>query len=119
VFYTIGQRHGLGIGGGQAFYVVGKDIAKNTVYVTANPEDLELETSEFALTGAHWIAGAPATGRTYQLRSRHRADLINGQLMPLPDGYAVHLVRPERAITPGQSAVVYYGDLVLGGGIIV
>jgi tRNA-specific 2-thiouridylase len=118
VFYTTGQRHGLGIGGGRAFYVVDKDMSTNTVYVTSDPVSLELETDHFAITQPHWINQAPELGRAYQIRSRYRADLIDGQLTATPGGYEVQLVRPERAITPGQSAVVYDGDFVLGGGTI-
>lgn len=119
VFYTTGQRHGLGIGGGDPYYVTSKDVATNTVYVTADPQDLQLETSKFKLGQIHWIQAAPTPGRTHQLRSRHRAELNDCTLEPGPGGtYAVHLSRPERAITPGQSAVVYDGRTVLGGGIV-
>jgi tRNA-specific 2-thiouridylase len=118
-FYTTGQRHGLGIGGGEPYYVTGKDMASNTVYVTANAVDLELESADFIITQAHWINAAPQPGRIYQLRSRHRAALIDCSIEPADSGtYRVHLARPERAITPGQSAVIYDGNLVLGGGII-
>ncbi|MDB5178688.1 MAG: mnmA [Patescibacteria group bacterium] len=118
VFYTIGQRHGLGIGGGTPYYVVGKDIAANTVYVTGDPSDLELETDAFAIEQTHWIGERPQEGRAYQIRTRYRAGLIDGQLTPASGGYQVQLVRSERAVTPGQSAVIYDGDRVLGGGSI-
>jgi tRNA-uridine 2-sulfurtransferase len=114
LFYTHGQRHGLGIGGGRPFYVIGTDIATNTVFVTDDPVDPVLETDHFTLTQTHWILGAPESGRTYQVRSRHRADLINCTIAH----DEVRMVRPERAVTPGQSAVIYDGDTVLGGGII-
>jgi tRNA-specific 2-thiouridylase len=118
LFYTHGQRHGLGIGGGTPYYVTGKDVASNTVFVTGDPTDLDLETDRFAISHAHWIDAPPEPGRIYQVRTRYRADLIDAQLVASPQGYAVTLVRPERAVTPGQSAVVYDGDLVLGGGMI-
>jgi tRNA-specific 2-thiouridylase len=119
VFYTIGQRHGLGIGGGQPFYVVAKDMAANTVYVTADPSDLELDGDQFDLEQAHWINGAPKPGQTYQIRSRYRAALIDGALEPVGQGWKVQLAHAERAISPGQSAVIYDGDRVVGGGLIV
>jgi len=118
IFYTNGQRHGLGIGGGTPYYVTGKDVSSNTVFVTGNPDDLELESDHFNLGQCHWIDASPVGGRVYQIRSRYRADLIDGQLTKTASGYAVQLIRPERAITPGQSAVVYDGEFVLGGGII-
>ncbi|MDF2461610.1 MAG: transposon TnsE [Candidatus Saccharibacteria bacterium] len=114
LFYTHGQRHGLGIGGGKPFYVTGKDVATNTVFVTDDPADLELESDTFRLEQLHWIDSAPAPDRTYQCRTRHRADLIDCRV----DGATVTLDHPERAVTPGQSAVIYDGDTVLGGGII-
>ena len=119
VFYTTGQRHGLGIGGGTPYYVVGKDVAANAVFVTDNPADLELEAAEFTLEQPHWIGEAPEPGRTYAVRARYRADLIPGTVTETtPGAYHVTLERPERAVTPGQSAVIYDHDRVLGGGII-
>ncbi|HEY6737197.1 MAG TPA: tRNA 2-thiouridine(34) synthase MnmA [Candidatus Saccharimonadia bacterium] len=116
IFYTIGQRHGLGIGGGRPLFVIGKDLAINTVYVTADPADLQLHTDAFTLEQLTWINGAaPAADRTYQFRLRHRGDLIPGTLCATG---AVKLERPERAVAAGQSAVIYDGELVLGGGII-
>ncbi|HUD10903.1 MAG TPA: tRNA 2-thiouridine(34) synthase MnmA [Candidatus Saccharimonadia bacterium] len=118
LFYTNGQRHGLGIGGGTPYYVTGKDIHANTVYVTGDPSDLELETDRFKMEHAHWINQPPVKGQVYQVRSRYRADLVDARLTETPDGYLVQLVRAERAVTPGQSAVVYDGDIVVGGGLI-
>ena len=127
LFYTHGQRHGLGLGGGRPYYVIRTDVAANTVSVTADPADLELETDTFTIGQLNWIGETPQPGQVYQVRARHRADLIDAQLKPIsvPQAtdtvgqYRVTLVRPERAIAPGQSAVIYDGDLVLGGGIII
>jgi tRNA-specific 2-thiouridylase len=118
VFYTIGQRHGLGIGGGHPYFVIAKDIATNTVHVTDDPADLELESDQFKINQIQWINGAPDTDQIYQVRSRYRADLIDAKLTKTDEGYDIQLTAPERAITSGQSAVIYDGDLVLGGGII-
>ncbi len=132
LFYTHGQRHGLGIGGGRPYYVTRTNVATNTVYVTADPADLELASDHFALTNIHWINQTPTPDTPYQLRARHRAELIpatvtpqpavapiSATVTPAPIGYDVHLTRPERAVTPGQSAVIYATDgRVLGGGII-
>ncbi len=115
VYYTIGQRHGLGIGGGQPLYVTAKDMATNTVYVTDEPIDGSLERDEFRLVDTHWIGIAPVPGRVYQIRTRYRAVLIDGTIDA--DGL-VRLVQPERAVTAGQSAVLYDGDVVVGGGFI-
>ncbi|GAC1371810.1 MAG: tRNA 2-thiouridine(34) synthase MnmA [Candidatus Saccharimonadales bacterium] len=120
IFYTTGQRHGLGIGGGRPYYVTGKDMATNTVFVTADPGDADLETDYCTLTQIHWISAEPQPSQTYQLRSRHRAELVDCTLEPAQSGeYLAKLSRPERALTPGQSAVIYDGKVVLGGGILV
>ncbi len=116
VFYTIGQRQGLGIGGGGPYYVTGKGMATNTVYVTDDPSDLDLEADHFILDQLHWISRPPSATQVYQFRSRHRAELIDGRIDSSGD---VTLVRPERAITAGQSVVVYDSEVVLGGGIII
>jgi tRNA-uridine 2-sulfurtransferase len=121
IFYTHGQRHGLGIGGGRPFYVTGKDLTTNTVYVTADPVDAQLAATQFELADLAWVSGtAPDFTHAYQLRARHRGGLIPARLTPAADGrLAVTLHRPERAVTPGQSAVLYHGELVLGGGVVV
>lgn len=118
LFYTIGQRHGLDVGGGFPYYVVGKDMAKNEVYVTTDLQDERLWRRHLNLTSVHWINAMPPTGR-YQVRTRYRAPLVDCEL--LFEGDAVRLVLADevRAITPGQSAVLYDGQRVLGGGIVV
>ena len=121
-FYTIGQRHGLGVGGGRPYYVMGKDIKTNTVFVTDNPAADTLHRAEFLIDSPHWIDQKPKPKKTYQLRMRYRGNLIDGQLIAIGlypiAKYRVELSEPERAVTPGQSAVVYEGEQVLGGGVI-
>jgi len=116
-FYTIGQRHGLAIGGGKPYYVVSKDMASNTVYVTDDPTDLALEATTFTISDPHWLGELP-TERTFQIRTRYRAEAIAGKVSSVEGGYRIELEHPERAVSPGQSAVVYDGERVLGGGFI-
>ena len=115
IFYTIGQRHGLNVGGGLPYYVVGKDTGKNEVYVTTDLNDKNLWSKQLTLTDIHWINGRPEAGKKYQVRTRYRAPLVDCWL----DGDKLLLDEEVRAITPGQSAVLYDGDRVLGGGIII
>lgn len=119
IFYTIGQRHGLDVGGGLPYYVVGKDMAKNEVYVTTNLDDSKLWTNELALTDVHWINKSPQTGKTYQIRTRHRAALVPGTIEDTGKRLVIKLTDEIRAATPGQSAVVYDDQIVLGGGVLV
>lgn len=119
VFYTIGQRHGLGIGGGKPYYVTSKDMATNTVYVTADPNDLSLEKTAFGLEQTHWIGDEPEPGKTYQVRIRHGGRLTSCKLEPTEGGeWRVVMAEPERAVAAGQSAVIYDAEAVLGGGLI-
>lgn len=120
LFYTIGQRQGLGVGGGLPYYVVGKDMAKNEVYVTTDLQDARLWSSEFRLTDVHWINDAPDGSAQLQVRTRYRAELSNmSGLHQLDDGtWNVVLYDEVRALTPGQSAVIYAGERCLGGGIV-
>lgn len=121
IFYTIGQRQGLGVGGGMPYYVTAKDMNKNEVYVTTNLDDKRLWYKELELKDVHWINDVPAKGAKVQIRTRHRAPLVNGTLDIAPSGKGtldVALQDEIRAATPGQSAVIYQGDLVLGGGIL-
>ena len=113
IFYTLGQRHGLGLGGGLPYYVIGKDMEKNEVYVTRDLNDESLWKKEILLSSIHWINGAPEEGE-YQVRVRHRAPLITASL----SGNTLELSEPQRAITAGQSVVLYKGEQCLGGGIV-
>lgn len=119
VFYTIGQRHGLEVGGGLPYYVIAKDMAKNIVYVTTNLADDNLWRNELKLDQLHWINHAPDAEKAYKVRTRHRAKLIDCKFLNLTGDLATLLLtEPERAIAPGQSAVVYDGDRVVGGGVL-
>ena len=116
IFYTLGQRHGLDVGGGLPYYVAGKDMAKNEVYVTINLNDDNLWRTEIELTDLHWIGGQPSTpDQPLVARLRHRGQLKACTLR----GTTLHLQDPERAVAPGQSAVIYSGQVCLGGGIVV
>ncbi len=118
IFYTIGQRHGLNVGGGLPYYVIGKDMDKNEVYVTTDINDKRLWNQEIKLTDVHWINGEPEDV-TVQVRARHRAPLIDGTMDSASDSLLDLSLKDEiRALTPGQSAVLYQGDVVIGGGII-
>ncbi len=119
IFYTIGQRHGLDVGGGFPYYVIGKDMAKNEVYVTTDIADERLWHKELTLTNEHWINKKPADGKILQVRTRHRAALVECTVGYTFIGLTLKLKDEIRALTPGQSAVLYDGSHVLGGGIIV
>ncbi len=118
IFYTLGQRHGLDLGGGLPYYVVGKDMDKNEVYVTTDLNDQALWKKDVQLGAVHWINDVPTAG-TYQIRVRHRAPLISADLMTTDDGVALQLHDDQRAIASGQSVVIYDGEVCLGGGIVV
>lgn len=117
IFYTLGQRHGLDVGGGLPYYVVGKDMDKNEVYVTTNLNDETLWRDTVRLQSIHWINSQPQPGE-YQIRIRHRAPLTNTTLVFADDGVSLTLHDQQRAITAGQSVVIYDGDVCLGGGIV-
>lgn len=120
IFYTIGQRHGLELGGGLPFYVTGKDMKKNIVYVTTDLQDEKLWSRELQLTNVHWINGEPKKKDRLMVRIRHRAKLIPVKLLNKSSNFwKAELEEEVRALTPGQSAVFYSGDLCLGGGIVI
>ncbi len=118
IFYTIGQRHGLDVGGGLPYYVIGKDMAKNQVFVTNNIDDKNLWHKEFALSSLHWINQPPKNGQKLSVRTRHRAPLEQCVIKLDGQKAIIKLDGQLRALTPGQSAVLYDDDHVLGGGII-
>lgn len=122
LFYTIGQRHGLNVGGGLPYYVIGKDMAKNEVYVTTDLQDPKLWTNRLTITSPHWINDAPSQYQ-YYVRTRYRAPLIQCSLSLEGDNWQIRMDEDVRALTPGQSAVVYEsadsGYRVVGGGIVI
>ena len=119
LFYTIGQRHGLDVGGGLPYYVVGKDMAKNEVYVTTDLQDNRLWRSELRLGALHWINDPPANASNCKVRTRYRAPLVDCVVTVQADNAILQLAEQVRAITPGQSAVLYDGERVVGGGIVI
>lgn len=118
IFYTLGQRHGLDLGGGLPYYVVGKDIDKNEIYVTTDLNDNNLWKNKITLSDIHWINEVPTDGK-YKIRIRHRAPLVDAKIVKNNNELNLTLDNPERAIAPGQSVVIYDGDVCLGGGIII
>ena len=114
IFYTLGQRHGLELGGGLPYYVVGKDMDANIVYVSQNLQDETMWRNEVKLENIHWINEAPSDGTNIQVRIRHRAPLVPAVLQ----GQTLRFDDAQRALTPGQSAVLYIDDACLGGGIL-
>jgi tRNA-specific 2-thiouridylase len=127
-FYTIGQRHGLEVGGGLPYYVVGKDIKKNEICVTTDLQDKRLWSREVRFTSVHWINGEPGKDQKLKVRLRHRAELIDVKMLnpsttfrtgKSDDFWIAELDEEVRALTPGQSAVFYSGAECLGGGIVV
>lgn len=123
IFYTIGQRHGLDIGGGLPYYVTGKDMKKNIVYVTRDLQNQLLWSSKIKLTQLHFLSDLLNTIDNYtelRIRIRYRAPLIDvlSIVKEKDNNWIVNLKDEVRAISVGQSAVFYYKDTVLGGGII-
>ncbi len=117
IFYTIGQRHGLDVGGGLPYYVVGKDMAKNEVYVTTDLNDKGLWSRKCVLTSLHWIKSVSETVEGLKVRTRHRGELTEAIFDAKTS--TMSLSADIRGLSPGQSAVFYHDDTCLGGGIIV
>ncbi len=118
IFYTLGQRHGLDVGGGLPYYVVGKDMDKNEVYITTDLNDASLWKNTVELSNVHWINEGPQEG-TYDIRVRHRAPLVKAHLRYENDIIVLTLENAERAVAAGQSVVLYDNNVCLGGGIVI
>jgi tRNA-specific 2-thiouridylase len=115
--YTIGQRRGLGIAWPQPLYVVGIDAENRRVLVG---EQEHLERRELTLHGVNWSSGeTPDEAIRARCRIRYRHQEVPALITPLSEGRAkVVFDEPQRGVTPGQAAVFYDGDRVLGGGWI-
>lgn len=116
-YYTIGQRSGLGLGGGP-WYVVQKDIEKNIVYISG--EDFSQRArNKFNVTKFNWILEEPTFKRNLLVKIRHGAKFINCELDLDTNGNGkVKLEKPDQGIAPGQFAVFYDDNICLGGGVI-
>lgn len=112
-YYTIGQRHGLDIrDGGGPYYVIATDIRKNTVTV-GTPEQLSGTTAR--LVGMNWFGPRPKSTERISVKIRYRT---RAHPAHIDSRGKVHFSVPVRAVTPGQSAVLYKGSRLLGGGVI-
>ncbi len=125
MYYTLGQRQGLGIGGSQGgngdpWYVVGKDLDNNILIVAQGHDHPLLLRSELTASQLNWIAGRP-TSLPFRCMAKTRyrqADQACTMTELDTDRCHIHFEQPQRAITPGQSVVFYRGDECLGGGVI-
>ncbi|HUI70023.1 MAG TPA: tRNA 2-thiouridine(34) synthase MnmA [Spirochaetia bacterium] len=115
--YTIGQRKGLGVGGGEPLYVTAIDAKTNTI--VAGPES-RLYRSRLTLRSVNWVSReGPHEPIRVGARIRYRNPEAPAVVTPLPDGgVSVDFDEPQRAVAPGQMAVFYDGDVLLGGGPI-
>ena len=125
-YYTLGQREGLHIGGVRGrmdapWYVVGKEIENNVLYVDQGHDSPWLQSTMLRSEKAHWIAvTAPAAAFTCTAQTRYRQANEACDVQVLDDGSLhVHFARPQRAVTPGQSLVLYDGEVCLGGAVIL
>ena len=119
IFYTLGQRHGLYLGGGLPYYVVGKDVQQNIVYVSRNLNAPDLWTQTLRLEDVLWRPTLPPAALlgadgALQVRLRHRAPLLPARWQ----GSQLHFAQPVKRPAPGQSAVFYRNGECLGGGIV-
>mgnify|MGYP006279505621 CR=1 FL=1 len=145
-FYTLGQRKGIGIGGtrsgsGEPWFVAAKRLESNTLVVVQGHDHPLLCARTLVAGDTHWIAGSPPdVARTYGAKTRYRQADATCRFGPLPVGhrdsqsgrgdgdphaqdpadalFSLQFDTPQWAVTPGQSAVVYDGEVCLGGGVI-
>ncbi len=139
-FYTLGQRQGLGIGGVKAtgaelkavqargqrgvgehtpWFVARKDMERNTLWVVQGHDHPWLQSRALQADAASWVAGTPPADGALSAKTRYRQADAPCELRKLEEGrFELRFPEPQWAVTPGQSAVVYDGDVCLGGGVI-
>jgi len=124
MYYTLGQRRGLGIGGrgdGSRWFVIGKDLEKNQLVVVQGEDHPGLYSTVCRAEEVTWVGDAPIrdgeTGR-FSARYRYRQSDQPVEVTREGDSLLIRSLVPQRAVTPGQSAVLYDGDVCLGGGIV-
>jgi tRNA-specific 2-thiouridylase len=129
-FYTLGQRQGLGIGGlkekgaqrgggkHSPWYVARKDMLSNTLWVVQGHEHPWLLSEALEAADASWCAGRAPNDGAYGNKSRYRQADASSHLTVRTDGFSLSFPNAQWAVTPGQSAVMYDGEVCLGGGVI-
>lgn len=124
MYYTLGQRRGLGIGGsgdGRSWFVIGKDLEQNRLLVAQGEDHPMLYATRARGTDVTWIGEAPmAEGETLRCQARFRYRQADQPVEVCCRGGAmeIHALTRQRAITPGQSCVLYQGEICLGGCIV-
>ena len=129
-FYTLGQRQGLGIGGVKdkkaprgggehlPWFVARKDLERNALVVVQGHEHPWLQYRSLQADDISWVAGEAPRAGGYGAKTRYRQSDSPCALDPLPGGFSLLFAQPQWAVTPGQSAVLYDGEVCLGGGVI-
>jgi tRNA-specific 2-thiouridylase len=131
-FYTLGQRQGLGIGGVKngktgseqgdsthaAWYAAAKDLHHNVLRVVQGHEHPALLSPRLQAADCSWVAGRPPDAGLLAAKTRYRQADAACQFQATESGFALQFEQPQWAVTPGQSAVLYDGDVCLGGGVI-
>ncbi len=124
-FYTLGQRQGLGIGGeknssGEPWFVAAKDMEHNRLIVVQGHDHPALLSSTLTALDAHWVSGtAPLINHPYAAKTRYRQADAPCRITDLSaDRCSISFEQPQWAVTPGQSVVLYDGEICLGGAII-
>lgn len=127
-FYTLGQRKGIGLGGmkthkntdgnSDPWYVARKDVATNTLYIVQGHDHPWLLSSELSAGQMSWVAGTAPDIEELSAKTRYRQADVACTQHTSSDSFSLNFEIPQWAVTPGQSAVLYDGDVCLGGGII-
>jgi tRNA-specific 2-thiouridylase len=125
-FHTLGQRQGLGIGGLKSgggehlpWYVARKDLDRNVLVAVQGHDHPLLMSSTLQAADSSWVAGEPPEAGEYGAKTRYRQADAPCRLATDGDGFRLDFDQPQWAVTPGQSAVLYDGEVCLGGGVIV
>jgi tRNA-specific 2-thiouridylase len=128
MYYTIGQRKGIGIGGKKdkseaPWFVLEKDMQRNVLIVGQSIDHPKLFKKQLTATQLNWVSGnAPETRKTYQAKIRYRQTQQSCKIEFLDISRSIMVAtfdEPQRAVTPGQSIVIYDNEICLGGGIIL
>jgi tRNA U34 2-thiouridine synthase MnmA/TrmU len=118
-FYTIGQRQGLGLGGGP-WYVVAKDVHKNIIFISRNYYDDEKQRNTFVVEKFHWLSGVKPDKNNFAVKLRHGAQRYECTVEYDIDNNTglVTLSDRDQGIAPGQYAVFYDGNVCVGSAVI-
>jgi len=123
VFFTLGERHGFTLfkhsENDKPLYVISKNIPENTIIVSEDKISTEINNKKFNLININWVNKMPELNKNYTCQIRYHGELIGCKIIKIESNKAEIILDKSALVSLGQSVVIYYGEICLGGGVVI